>query len=237
MCTLTYLPSPGGYTFTHNRDERMDRPTSPDFKIMKVGGQSLYCPEDLEAHGTWIAFSDRGTAACLMNGGSIPHERKLPYRHSRGLVVLDSFKYGSVSSFYKEYDFHNLEPFTLVVREKGKLWRLTHNENETLLDEEDAGSPNIWASTTLYTPEVQDKRRQWFARWLQKSSMTTPESIRLFHKSAGDGDSENDLVMSRWGLLKTLSITQIAVGNNKAELVYEDLVRGSVDELRVLVRG
>ncbi len=235
MCTLTYLPSPAGYTFTHNRDERMDRPTSREFRVREVKGQTLYFPEDLEAHGTWIAFSNNGISACLMNGGSLEYTRKLPYRHSRGLVVLHFFEYDSVQQFHEEYNLENIEPFTLVIRDKKGLWRITHNENETTLDEEDADSPNIWASTTLYTRKVRDKRKEWFTSWLRSTTAITPENIREFHRTAGDGDSENDLVMSRWGTLKTLSITQIAVTSKRAELVYEDFVQKSRDYKEVLL--
>ena len=235
MCTLTYLPTNNGFIFTHNRDERMDRPTSREFQNKKVGTQTLYYPEDLEAHGSWICFSDKGTSACLLNGGSKSYERKVPYRKSRGLVVLESFEFDSVSDFHNNYDFNGIEPFTLLVKSSDEFCKITHDEDETQLEILDPDTTHIWSSTTLYTKEVRDKRKLWFETWLAKKPNLNPDNIRAFHNSAGDGDTENDLVMSRWGILKTLSITQISVESHIANLVYQDFVQSSGDKLSVSI--
>ncbi len=233
MCTLTYLPTPNGFILTHNRDERMDRPTSKEFQQKKVGSQTLYYPEDLEAHGSWIAFSDTGKAACLLNGGSKTYERKVPYRKSRGLVVLESFEFGSVSEFHEEYDFSDIEPFTLLIKSNQEFCKITHDVDKTSLEFLDPATTHIWSSTTLYTKEVREKRKKWFEQWLSKKPDLNPDNIRAFHNSAGDGDTENDLVMSRWGILKTLSITQISIENHTASLVYQDFVQSSGDKVSV----
>ncbi len=235
MCTLTYLPLDDGFIFTHNRDERMDRPTSREFQTRKLGTQTLYYPEDLEAHGSWIAFSDKGTAACLMNGGSKPHIRMESYRKSRGLVVLESFGFKSVKDFHSNYDFEDIEPFTLLIRSAGEFFKVVHDEDETTIEAQDPLTRNIWSSTTLYTKEVRNKRERWFEQWLQENHEPSPENIRKFHSSAGEGDTANDLVMSRWGLLKTLSITQISLQGDLASLVYEDFIQNSVDTLSLKI--
>ncbi|MDZ7846670.1 MAG: NRDE family protein [Owenweeksia sp.] len=233
MCTLSYFPTEHGFTLTHNRDERMNRPTSKNFQKQLIAGTEVYYPEDLEAHGSWIAFSKSGKAVCLMNGGEKDYNRQPPYRHSRGIVVLDIFKYPDMPGFYNDYNFTNLEPFTVLIREHHKLWKLSHDVDETTLKELDIGQMSIWSSTTLYSQEVRDKREAWFKRWLATNPTLSAQSIRRFHKSAGDGDQENDLIMSRWGILKTLSITQIAVHANKAQLTYEDFVQESMDQIEV----
>lgn len=236
MCTLTYIPSRGGYTFTHNRDERVDRPATDDFRRKELNEHNLYFPQDLEALGSWIAFSDRNMAVCLMNGGSKEYEPKENYKHSRGLVVLDIFKYESVEAFYRIYSFNGLEPFTLVVRNTEGFWKITHDEEETTIEDLDHTEPHIWSSTTLYTKEVKAKRRKWFENWLANKPNLSPTGIRDFHKSAGEGGNENDLVMSRWGLLKTLSIAQISVSEEAAKLVYENFIAGSTDEQSIFIK-
>ena len=231
MCTLTYLPTGQGFTFTHNRDERVDRPSSKDFKVMRQGEYDVYFPQDLEARGSWIAFSTEGRAVCLLNGGSRPHQRKASYRHSRGLVVLDNFKFRAQEDFYRNYNLEDIEPFTLIVKDREGLWKLTHDEGQTDLIQLNEAETGIWSSTTLYTREVRDKRRKWFYSWLEDKPELSPGNIRRFHKSAGDGDEENDLIMSRWGLLKTVSITQIHTTENRVSLHYEDFMQNSVDSL------
>lgn len=213
----------------------MDRPTSKEFQVKEINQSKVYYPEDLEAHGSWIAFSDNGTAACLMNGGSIPHKRKSQYRKSRGLVVLESFEFNTVTDFHQHYDFEDIEPFTLLIRSEREFYKIIHNEQETLIEAQDPGLRNIWSSTTLYTKEVRDKREKWFEAWLAGNPELNSLSIRNFHRSAGEGDNENDLVMSRWGLLKTLSVTQISVIEQKAQLVYQDFIQDSIANLEVSV--
>jgi hypothetical protein len=76
----------------------------------------------------------------------------------------------------------------------------------------------------LYPPEVIAKRRQLFATWLVKDPAFTQENIINFHKSAGEGDQENDLVMQRGAQLRTVSITSVVGGEHVAEMYYEDLL-------------
>lgn len=235
MCTLTYLPTSKGYIFTHNRDERMDRPTSSEFQIRKVNGQNVYFPQDLEAHGSWIAFSDKGVSACLLNGGSTAHIRKAKYRKSRGLVVLESFEYQSILDFHNGYNFENIEPFTLLIHDGNELHKIVHNETATLLERQNLQTENIWSSTTLYTPEVREKRQKWFNHWLDEKPVINPDNIRAFHGNAGDGDTENDLVMSRWGILKTLSLTQISIEEGRCQLLYQDFVQQSKDQRSIVL--
>lgn len=233
MCTLTYIPTKEGYIFTHNRDERSTRPTSKVFKTKKLGDRTIFYPEDLEAHGSWIAFSNDNTAACLLNGGAKTYTRKLPYRKSRGLVVLESFDFKNPNEFYKEYNFENIEPFTLLIRSGDGLFQITHDEDETSLKQHDPQQTNIWSSTTLYTKEVRQKREKWFEEWLAQKPELNPVNIQTFHNSAGEGDSENDLIMSRWGILQTLSITQIATTKSSALLTYRDFIQQSLDQQKL----
>ena len=235
MCTLTYIPTEDGYIFTHNRDERSSRPTSKNFKSKNLGNRTLYYPEDLEAHGSWIAFADDNTSACLLNGGRRKYVRKIPYRKSRGLVVLESFDFDTPKRFYENYDFEGIEPFTLLIRHSSGLFQITHDVDATTIDEHNPKETNILSSTTLYTKEVREKRKKWFTDWMAQSPQLSPANIQAFHNSAGDGDRENDLVMSRWGILQTLSITQIAVSGKSALLTYRDFIQQSADQKEVFI--
>jgi len=233
MCTLTYLPSACGFTFTHNRDERTDRPTAEKIQSESLADQTIFFPKDLEGSGSWIAYSSSGRAVCLLNGGSAAHQRKDCYRHSRGLVVLDNFRYPDQDSFYREYNLDNIEPFTMIIKDHQGLWKMVHDEDHTRINRLDDSITGIWSSTTLYTREVREKRKRWFQSWLDQKPHLNPENIRDFHQNAGEGDRENDLVMSRWGILETISITQIHVHQSKAHMIYLDLVRKSSEHLQL----
>jgi len=236
MCTLTYIPTKEGYIFTHNRDERSNRPTSKSFQQKEINGRSVYYPEDLEAHGSWIAFADNNTSACLLNGGRKTYVRKTPYRKSRGLVVLECFEFDSPNEFFENYDFQGIEPFTLLIRHRSGLFQITHDVDETNIKNHNPEKTNIWSSTTLYTKQVRAKREKWFTNWLAKSPELNPANIQAFHNSAGDGDTENDLIMSRWGILQTLSITQIAISGQQALLTYRDFIQQSADQREVVIQ-
>ncbi|GBL36066.1 hypothetical protein EMGBS15_16610 [Filimonas sp.] len=89
MCTVTYLPvSSSSFILTHNRDEHHTRAIAllPEKKTMQ--DIEIIFPTDQQGGGTWIATSKEFTL-CLLNGGFEKHIPSPPYRHSRGLVILD----------------------------------------------------------------------------------------------------------------------------------------------------
>ncbi len=236
MCTLTYLPWRDGFTFTHNRDERADRPTSQKLVSKKIGIHQVFYPKDLEAQGTWFAFSNRGWAVCLLNGGSKPHQFQTGWRHSRGLIPLALFEYESPQDFYAHYDFKNIEPFTLLIRNQRELCQIIHNENGNELCSKNSNEPHIWASTTLYSKEARKNREMWFEKWLNNSSVKNESEILKFHQTAGEGDLENDLVMARGDFLKTTSITQVSFRGKTAAAYYQDLPTGSEDQREITLQ-
>jgi hypothetical protein len=232
MCTLTYLPFSGGYALTHNRDERMDREASKVFLQQEIGGHTLFFPQDFEGKGSWFVHSTRATL-CILNGGTDTYIPRPPYRHSRGLVLLHYFEYASAEAFTAHYNFDQLEPFTLIIAEEGRLYKLVHDEMHTHLLPLDASLPHIWSSTRLYTKEVRVKREGWFAQWLQNHQHPSAKTIRHFHLTGGEGDTANDFRMSRWGLLKTVSLTQVYKGVKTTSLYYHNFA-ASTPDLKIL---
>ncbi len=230
MCTLTYLPLSTGFVLTHNRDERMNRPATPHFvEQQNVQGETLYFPQDLEAQGSWFVHQERASL-CVLNGGTGYYTPNPPYRHSRGLVPLHFFSFASAEAFAAQYNFTQLEPFTLIIAEKKKLWKLIHDEAHTGMHPLDPKQAHIWSSTRLYSPEVRAKREHWFADWLATKPSFEPENVRYFQLNAGEGDQENDFRMSRGGLLKTVSITQVAKNRNSRQLFYHNFDASAPDK-------
>lgn len=232
MCTLTYIPLKGGFSLTHNRDERMDRASSNSFQKEVICGHEVYFPQDLEAKGTWFAHNTSATL-CILNGGSSHYNPKPPYRHSRGLVLLHFFKYKSVEAFYKSYNFTDLEPFTLIIAQNKALYKLVHDHERTNLQPLNPLKAHIWSSTRLYTPKIRAKREGWFSNWLKAHPTANKEEILDFHLNGGEGNPEYDFRMSRWGLLKTVSITQLYQKTNLNQLYYHNFESGATDTLEV----
>ena len=234
MCTVSYLPLPGeGFIITSTRDEKsLRKPALPPVKY-NIHDGPVYFPRDTDAGGTWIASSPGGHTLCLLNGGFIIHESSPPYRRSRGLVLLDFYRFNDVTRFRDEYDFSGIEPFTLLIRNfHGNAQDITHPQfDEIRWDGEQVHHtplnpelPAIWSSVTLYSAEVVSQRRQWFDKWLAGRPEFTVGSAVSFHKTAGTGNIQNDILMNRDNLVRTVSITSILRDPLRYEYYYEDVI-------------
>jgi uncharacterized protein with NRDE domain len=228
MCTLTYLPLPqqGSWLFTTNRDESPMRPTLPPSVHNHGEGIKLLYPKDEMAGGSWIIVSGKGRAACILNGAFVRHYRKPPYRKSRGLIILELFDYPNTQTFLNEYDLNNIEPFTMVIVDGANLYDLRWDGQQRHIEQLDSQKPHLWASPTLYTAEWIEKRQQWFKSWLHSHPKFERRDIVDFHLHAGIGDPMNDLVMNRYNMVRTVSITSLEHINQQTTMQYLDLLQG-----------
>ncbi|WP_200837016.1 NRDE family protein [Dyadobacter sp. 3J3] len=227
MCTVSYLPYQNGFILTSSRDEKLVRPVARLSDPVMIHDQEVTFPKDPLGQGTWIATSKTKTV-CLLNGAFTAHLPKPPYKHSRGLVVLDVFDYFSIGNFAANYDFSGLEPFTLLLIEKRRLLVLRWNGKRLFMADKDASIPHIWSSATLYAPEIIEKREDWFKKWLNSQDNFSLENIRKFHKTAGDGDLENAVFMRRENLYATVSLTSVVQTRDQMEMIYEDLIHSKI---------
>ena len=226
MCTVTFIPLTGSeYILTSSRDEQTTRPHATNPVIIQYGSYSLIYPKDPKGGGTWIACNDTGKTVCLFNGAFKAHIPQYPYRHSRGLIVLDFFRFSNIESFMREYNLDNIEPFTLVIIHNGILQEFKWDGEETHLLDHDFNIPRIWSSVTLYNGEIIRLREKWFNDWMNTNKLSKQSDLINFHLKAGDGRKETDVLMERKEFaLKTVSITSVAVLEYKAQMEYLDLI-------------
>ncbi|MBT8196271.1 MAG: hypothetical protein HKO56_03545, partial [Bacteroidia bacterium] len=153
MCTVTYVPlKSNSYILTQNRDEGYNRPHALSPKIYNQEGSSLLYPKDPVGNGTWMATSDNGLSACLLNGAFEKHKRNLPYDKSRGLILLDLFAYGNVPDFISDYKLNNIEPFTIIAIDKRNGgFEIAWDENILHSNKFSLDQHQIWSSSTLYS--------------------------------------------------------------------------------------
>lgn len=224
MCTVTFVPkSLNGFILTSNRDEAPGRETVPP-TVYEEAGVELFYPKDAVAGGTWIGISEKKRVVCLMNGGFVAHKREPFYRKSRGLVVKDFLVASEILKEIESYNFEEIEPFTAVLIDWNfdlKLFQLVWDGTLHHLSEE-ALAPQIWSSSPLYPLELKKKREKWFSEFLFENLNPSESEILNFHKTAGEGDVNSNIIMDR-GFIKTKSITQISRIDNKLEMKYEDL--------------
>lgn len=224
MCTLTFVALKNKFIITHNRDEQTLRPSAIAPQKYVVNNKNILFPKDSKAGGTWFTVSEKGTVLVLLNGAEEKHEQQADYRKSRGLIVLDLITATEVNSEWDSIDLENIEPFTTLLFEDTKLYHLQWNGNEKLKMLLDSNSPYIWSSATLYSKQIRDQRRQWFAEFLEQTNNVDENTLLAFHQNTQSNDNTNGLIINRNNLLKTLSITQSVIENGTTVTRYVDLV-------------
>jgi hypothetical protein len=226
VCTVTYLPvNNNSYILTHNREERSVRKQALPPKRYLVNDVSIYYPKDAEANGTWIAMSGCAFSLCLLNGGFVAHESKPPYAKSRGQIILDFFKFKDVDKMCVEYDFTNIEPFTLIIllqqNKKISLFEIVWNGIKICNTKIDEAKPQMWSSSTLYTPTDRVQRKKWFDEWVENNKNFTQKDIVNFHHYAPtDKDAEGFIIDRNKGEKITVSLTSIENFENEICTIY-----------------
>jgi uncharacterized protein with NRDE domain len=222
MCTVSYIPVRGKTFFTSNRDEKLLRPMAEPTALHLHKTGTMAYPRDTMAGGSWFALHENGWVAVLLNGALEKHIPRPPYRRSRGLILLDILDTGSPLTAFGQIHLKGIEPFTLVLWEKGILtecrWDGTRKDSCRL----DSESPHIWSSATLYEGQVVEKRRSWFQEWVDRVSDPSLEDVLNFHQFTGEGNPQNDLLMNRDDLVLTVSITGAEIGPEAARIMYLD---------------
>ncbi|WP_333876362.1 NRDE family protein [Flavobacterium sp.] len=224
MCTVSFVNAKGKIIITSNRDEKVLRPSAIEPRTYQVNNKNVIFPKDNNAGGTWYAIDEHSTVLVLLNGAEERHVFKDSYRKSRGLIVLDLMGSESPLQAWQAINLHHIEPFTLVLFERQKLYQLRWNESDKSSIELDANQSHIWSSSTLYTKEIREKRAHWFHTFLEMKPEVNEAELFNFHRYTEEENTEHGLVINRNDILKTLSITQTILEQNKVAIRYSDLI-------------
>lgn len=231
MCTVSFIYRGNkDFMLISNRDEAVNRKTIPP-KQYEDNDITLVYPKDEVAGGTWIGASSKNRMLCLLNGAFVKHDRESSYKKSRGIIVKELLEVGDVFTEIHQYDFNDIEPFTLLIVDWNSELKLIEliwdgiNTQITNLPLE----PKIWSSSTLYNSEMKTFRKQWFKEYLNQNGSSS-EELLYFHEHYGVGDPMLDLKIDR-GLLKTVSITMFEKKEEDIQIVYKDLLHETTSEL------
>lgn len=230
MCTVTFIPGEAGvYHLTSNRDEHTGRVRA----LPPRRYDGLVYPRDGAAGGSWIALKDGADAGVLLNGGFVKHRRSPVYRRSRGLVFLDILRADQPLEAFGELRLGGIEPFTLVLFIRGRLFECRWDGEQKHLREMETGRPHIWSSVTLYDDTERRQRERQLAEWWQRQRNAAEPGPDIstgkivdFHRRAG-----------RRGEVATVSITHVRIAEGKGRLAYYDLSEERVAmKNRLLIR-
>jgi succinate dehydrogenase flavin-adding protein (antitoxin of CptAB toxin-antitoxin module) len=224
MCTVSFVCSNDKIIITSNRDEKVIRPSAIPPQNYTINGKDIFFPKDPKAGGTWFAADTEGTVLVLLNGADEKHQVQLPYRKSRGLIVLDIITSPSPKYFWDELDLDNIEPFTLVLFQDKQLFQLRWNGNQKTTVSLDTTKKHIWSSSTLYPKEIRENRSKWFYTFLDVNPEISETEMLHFHRYTEEKNQENGLVINRNEEMKTLSITQSVIENRNVTILHCDLI-------------
>lgn len=229
MCTVTFIPAGDGFYLTSNRDEQRTR-SKAVFPYRSSGeGSAVLYPKDGAAGGSWIALKSCGDAGVLLNGAFTRHRREPVYRRSRGLVFLDIIGAASPAAYFEVLDLSGIEPFTIVLFNRGRLMECRWDGARKHTLQLHAGSPHIWSSATLYDRADRQKREGWLQEWHAAKPAIDTKSVLSFHRSVIRGEEES---------VATVSITSIRLAPRKASVTYVDLLedRQCVEALNIAAK-
>lgn len=223
MCTVTYIPDREGFYLTSNRDEHQRRGVAIPPREFKGANYTLLYPQDPDQRGSWIAVKNTGDTAVLLNGAFKKHTDLPPYRKSRGLVLMDIISHEYPYVYFTAMYLEGIAPFTLILYTYGRLYECRWDGIKKHIALRNKNTPHIWSSATLYEGEATVKREQWFKVWDQSTPVKTTKNILNFHRSGGNGDLHDGLVMNREEKIKTVSITSIRHYSKTITMTYHDL--------------
>lgn len=216
MCIVSFYKAEHNFYLTFNRDERKGRPSSePQWHI--YNHQSVYCPLDLEANGTWIGYNTH-LIACLQNGAETKHERKLPYDLSRGILLKTLLSSNDLNILKDSINRYKIEPFTLSVYQiKSETLNIYIYDGSSIkLEISDLRQPIIISSSTLYDINAKQAITEAF-----KTVDSNKDSIFNFHEAMRIGKPLNHFT----NLVDTVSITQFSFEDGRLASRYYDCLQ------------
>lgn len=226
MCTVTYYKGAKGIFLTSNRDENISRPDAALMHLENLNGNTVMYPVDPLAFGSWFGYRTDKSALVLLNGAFEKHTRRIPYKRSRGLVLIDILKQPSFSQAWQNATLEGVEPFSLVIYQLDQLFFKRWDGENKYSEELNSEQPHIWSSVTLYEEETRNARKQWFADFLSSNANEkTADDFIQFHTTTGKGNSINGLVINRDNVMLTKNITQIAMLEDHAKMLHWELLK------------
>jgi hypothetical protein len=223
MCTVTIVPAGEAVRLACNRDEQRSRPAALPPRVRRFGRRRAVLPVDPVSGGTWVAVSDAGLAAALLNvnaerGGAA---RGSPTR-SRGSVIPSLLGCDTLTqavSRATSLDAAAYAPFRLVLADREGWAELRSDGDEVrLLRRRPAAGPALFTSSGLGDRLVEGPRQALFAELFDRPGDPVARQDR-FHRHRWHGLPHLSVCMSRADA-RTVSHTVVTMGWDAVTLTY-----------------
>ncbi len=220
MCTVSWLPGPGGYLLCFTRDESRTRQPGEPPTRREVAGLEILAPTDADAGGSWIGVNAGGAALGLANryGPKTPPPKD-PI--SRGLLVLELLERSTldeIEAHLKRVDLARFRPFTLIGTEPdapARLWSWSGTEAGSSL----ISSPGLLITSSAVDQEgAEAARRALFLDAARDPGLSREVLIDL-HRSHRPERGGHSVCMHRTDA-STVSLTTIEVTTDRIAIAY-----------------
>jgi len=222
VCTVSWLPGPGGYLLCFNRDENRARRPGLSPSLIRITGIDILAPTDADAGGTWIGVNSAGVTVCLANlyaQTSPPPTAPV----SRGVLVRQLITLpdlGRVEEALTSISLDVYPPFVLVTVAPGspaRIWSWNGVRRQARTQSE----PGLLVtSSAVDQPGVEAVRRRQFDQ-LTESGGLSPASLTALHQSHTPVRGGHSICMHRTDA-QTVSLTRVEVTTDTIAMAYSD---------------
>lgn len=228
MCTVTIIPTPGGFRLATNRDERKTRPLAIPPAERSFGPRRAVCPTDPVGGGTWVAATEAGMAFTVLNGNPSPMPAMPPreFLVSRGLIIPSIATAPSISgavALTENLPLERLAPFRLVICDGRTIVEAWWAREELSLQRR-ALTPSCWVSSGLGDHLVQVRHPLF--REVVVDAGASPEAQDAFHAHRWADNPRFSVLMEREDA-RTVSRTVVDVVRGDAAVMRYTDDRGS----------
>jgi Transport and Golgi organisation 2 len=222
MCTVVFIPVKYGYYFASLRDEDPLRQQAVNPTLIQSNESCYIAPTDPLGGGTWVGANDYGNVIILLNGGFKNHTKAGNYAQSRGIIVTELLTVPIPVAAWHTMPLNNIEPFTLIVWSEENLFQLVWDGSQKHCINLSKHKAHIWSSSTLYTADAKDMRKELFCKWMRTEPDISKSAVLNFFSE--HHDSYNGFLINRNEKVKTLSYTFITLQKgNSVTMHYHDL--------------
>jgi len=230
MCTVTVVPHETGIRVMCNRDERRSRPAALPPQVHDLGERLAAFPVDPRGGGSWVGINDAGVVVTLLNVSGPSHGSSKEPRRSRGLIVREVLRCGSLSDVLDtvaSLDASLFEMFRLVVMHRFTAVDATSDGVRTAIRRQiTVDTPLLFTSSSLGDALVEAPRKQLFRRMVVERRSGWLRGQARFHRHQWPSRPEISVCMERDDAL-TVSRTVVDVTCARRSLFYEAPVTSS----------
>ncbi|MEO8032527.1 MAG: NRDE family protein [Gemmatimonadota bacterium] len=220
MCTVSWLPGPGGYLLCFNRDENRARSPALPPTLRADGGLEIIAPTDADGGGTWIGVNSAGVTICLANLYDSPNPSPAnPI--SRGLLVLGLLgqrQLDSVEASLAAFETGRYRPFSLIGMEPDRPARIWRWDGARLTSRAQPEAGLLITSSAVDQPRAESARRQLFEE-LYSSHWLSAASLVALHQSHRPERGGRSVCMHRPDA-HTVSLTRVEVTTDTISMAY-----------------